>query len=87
MESAVQMGSTLTFSNQAKLISAQNTKDGLLADNGAGITLVNSMLSGNAVKDLVITFGSRADVSTTAFTSSACDATASPSGNPVIPCP
>jgi hypothetical protein len=83
----VQMASTLTFSNQAKLISAQNTRDGLLADNGAGITLVNSMLSGNAVKDLVITFGSRADVSTTTFTSSACDATSIARGNPVIPCP
>jgi hypothetical protein len=83
---AVETGSTLTFSNQARLISSQNTRDGLLADNGAGITLVNSMLSGNTVKDLVITFGSRADVSTTTFGSSTCDATSIARGAPALTC-
>jgi hypothetical protein len=57
-------GSTLTLSNQARVISTQNTGNGLLADNGAGITLVNSTLTGNTVRDIQLTFGVRADLRT-----------------------
>lgn len=70
----VNSGSTLTFSNQAKLISTGNANMGLVADNGAGITLVNSDVSGNA-KDIELTFGTRADVRTSTFGTYTCDAT------------
>ena len=43
-------GSTLTLVNQARVISTQNATVGLGADNGAGLTLVNSTLTGNAVE-------------------------------------
>jgi len=55
-------GSTLTLGNQARVISTQNANLGLVADNGAGLTLVNSTLTGNASSDLHLTFGTRADV-------------------------
>ena len=58
-------GSTLTLVNQARVISTQNATLGLVADNGAGLTLVNSTLTGNAASDLQLTFGTRADVRTT----------------------
>jgi hypothetical protein len=40
-------GSTVTLVNQARLIGTQNGAFGLVADNGAGIRLVNSTLTGN----------------------------------------
>ena len=52
--------STLTLVNQARVISTQNGTLGLAADNGAGITLVNSTLTGNTGGDLQMTFGARA---------------------------
>jgi hypothetical protein len=45
----VQTGSTLTLSNQAKVISTQNGGRGVAADNGVGLTLVNSTITGNTV--------------------------------------
>ena len=65
-------GSTLTLVNQARVISTQNANLGLVADNGAGLTLVNSTLTGNASSDLQLTFGTRADVRTTAFGTYTC---------------
>jgi len=70
----VQNGSVLTLSNQAKVIGTQNGT-GLVADNGAGITLVNSTLTANSVKDLQLTFGTRADLQTLTFGTYTCDAT------------
>ena len=46
----VQSGSTLTLTNQAKVISTQNGRIGLQADNGVGVTLVNSTLTGNTTR-------------------------------------
>ena len=39
----------LTLVNQARIISTQNGTAGFVADNGAGVTLVNSTITGNTV--------------------------------------
>ncbi len=83
----VQGGSTLTLSNQAKIISTQNANTGLLADNGVGLTLVNSTLLGNTVKDLQMTFGVRADLRTLTFGTYSCDRTVLVRGTSGITCP
>jgi hypothetical protein len=83
----VQNGSTLTLSNQAKIISIQNATTGLVADNGVGVTLVNSTLTGNTLKDLQLTFGARADLRTLTFGSYTCDATVLVRGTSGITCP
>ena len=83
----VQNGSTLTLSNQARIMSGQNGKVGLLADNGAGVTLVNSTIRGNTVKDIQLVFGTRADLRTTTFASYTCDATVLVRGTSGIVCP
>jgi hypothetical protein len=81
----VQNGSTLTLSNNAKIISTQNVT-GLIADNGVGVTLINSSLSGNTGKDLRLTFGVRADLQVTVGTY-ACDATVLVRGTSGVTCP
>jgi hypothetical protein len=80
-------GSTLTLVNQAQVISTQNASVGLAADNGAGLTLVNSTLTGNTVRDLQLTFGTRADLQTTTFATYTCDATVLARGTSGITCP
>jgi hypothetical protein len=80
-------GSTLTLVNQAKVVSTQNAKQGLVADNGVGLTLVNSTITGNTVKDLQLTFGTRADLNTLTFGSYTCDATVLVRGTSGIVCP
>ena len=80
-------GSTLTLSNQAKVVSTQNAATGLMADDGVGLTLVNSILTGNIVKDLQMTFGTRADLRTLTFGSYTCDATVLVRGTSGIVCP
>ena len=79
--------STLTLVNQARVISTQNGTVGLLADNGAGITLVNSTLTGNTTGDLQMTFGSRAALQTLTFGTVSCDATVLVRGTSGIVCP
>jgi hypothetical protein len=73
---AVLTSSTLTLANQAQINSTGNGAVGLLADNGAGATLRNTTLTGNTVRDLQMTFGTRVDaqVGLTVGTYS-CDAT------------
>jgi len=83
----VQTGSTLTLSNQAKVISTGNSKVGLLADNGVGVTLVNSTLTGNTIKDLQLTFGVRADLATLTVGSYSCDTTVLVRGSAGLSCP
>lgn len=80
-------GSTLTLSNQARIFSQDNTQVGLLADNGAGLTLVNATLLGNGMRDLQFTFGVRADLQTTIDGSAACDASVLVRGSSGILCP
>jgi hypothetical protein len=84
---AVSSGSTLTLVSQARIFSAANAS-GLRADNGAGITLVNSALSGSTTgKDLSLTFGTRADIQSTTLATWTCDATVLVRGTAAITCP
>jgi len=80
-------GSTLTLSNQAQLNSIQNGAIGLVADDGVGATLVNSVITGNTGKDIQLAFGSRADLQTLTFGSYSCDATVLVRGTSGIVCP
>jgi hypothetical protein len=84
---SVQSGSTLTLSNQAQIRSNQNTQRGLVADNGAGVTLVNAIITGNAGQDIQLTFGARADLQTLTFETYTCDATVLVRGSSDITCP
>ena len=79
--------STLTLVNQARVVGTQNGTLGLVADNGAGITLVNSTLTGNTGGDLQMTFGARASLQTLTFGTASCDATVLVRGTSTIVCP
>ena len=68
-------GSTLTFVNQAQLIGRQNGRTGLVADNGAGVTLVNSVVTDNSLNDILLSFGARADFRTLEVGTVVCDGT------------
>ena len=83
----VQNGSTLTLSNQAQVMSTKNGGAGVLADNGAGITLLGSTVTGNTMKDLQLTFGTRADLRTITFNTYSCDATVLVRGGSSVLCP
>ena len=83
----VTTGSTLTLVNQARVISNQNGGSGFIADNGAGVTLVNSTISGNTATDILLTFGTRADLRTLIFGTYSCDATVLVRGTSGIVCP
>ena len=83
----IQNGATLTLTNQARVISTQNAGTGFLADNGVGVTLVNSTITGNTVKDIQLTFGARADLRTLTFANYTCDATVLVRGTSGITCP
>ena len=77
----------LTLVNQARIISNQNGTTGFVADNGSGVTLVNSTITGNTAVDIQLTFGARADLRTLVFGTYACDATVLVRGNSTIVCP
>jgi hypothetical protein len=79
-------GSTLTLVNQARVLSDHNTMKGFVADNGAGVTLVNSVMTANAL-DVELTFGTRADLQTLTFGSYSCDDTVLVRGTSGITCP
>jgi hypothetical protein len=79
--------SVVTLSNQARVDSRQNGTLGFVADNGAAVTLVNSMITGNVTKDIQLTFGSRADLQTLTFGTYTCDATVLVRGTSGITCP
>jgi hypothetical protein len=57
-----------------------------VADNGSGVSLVNSSITGNTT-DIQLTFGTRADLSTLTFGSYTCDATVLVRGGSGIVCP
>jgi hypothetical protein len=80
-------GSSLTLVNQARVISKGNGRNGLAADDGAGITLVNSVVAGNMLNDIELTFGARADLRTLMFGTYTCDATVLLRGTSGIVCP
>jgi hypothetical protein len=77
----------LTLVNQARVRSNQNGTTGFVADNGAGVTLVNSNITGNTAGDIQLTFGVRADLRTLMFGSYTCDATVLVRGTSGIVCP
>jgi hypothetical protein len=83
----VQTGSTLTLSNQARILSTKNGRTGFVADNGVGATLVNSTVTGNTTRDIQLTFATRADLQTLTFGSYTCDATVLVRGTSGITCP
>ena len=80
-------GSLLTLVNQARVLSSHNGGSGLVGDNGAGVTLVNSTITDNAMGDIQLTFGARADLQTLTFGTSSCDATVLIRGTSGIVCP
>ena len=77
----------LTLVNQARIVSTQNGTTGFVADNGAGVTLVNSTITGNTAVDIQLTFGVRADLRTLVFGTYTCDATVLVRGTSTIVCP
>ena len=77
----------LTLVNQARVNSTGNGTVGFAADNGAGVTLVNSTITGNTAGDMALTFGVRADLRTLTFGTVTCDATVLVRGTSGITCP
>ena len=65
----------------------QNGTTGFVADNGAGIVLVNSTITGNTASDIQLTFGARVDLRTLTFDTFTCDATVLVRGTSGIVCP
>ena len=80
-------GSSLKLVDQARVVSTQNATVGLVVDNGAGVTLVNSTITGNTTRDIQLTFGTRADLRTLTFGTYTCDATVLVRGTTGITCP
>jgi hypothetical protein len=83
---SVLTGSNLTVIHQARISSMANTGDGIAADNGSAVTLVQSNISGNG-KDVVLTFGSRGDITTSTIGNLTCDATVLLRGDTGFTCP
>ncbi len=79
-------GSTLTLVNRARVLSKQNGL-GFVADNGAGVVLVNSEITGNTTTDVTLTFGTRFDSGILQFGTYACDDTVLVRGTSGITCP
>ena len=77
----------LTLVNQARVLSNQNGTTGFVADNGAGVVLVNSTITGNTATDIQLTFGARVDLRTLTFGTFTCDATVLVRGTSGIVCP
>jgi hypothetical protein len=61
---SVLTGSGFTVIHQAMLNSTANKGAGVFVDNGSSVTLIQSTVMGNGAKDLLLTFGSRADLTT-----------------------
>ncbi len=59
---SVLTGSGLTVIHQATINSTSNTGTGILVDNGSSVTLIQSTATSNGKKDLLLSFGSRADL-------------------------
>ena len=83
----VRNASSLRVSNQAEVISNGNGATGLIADDGSDVILVNSDITGNSGQDIQLSFGSRADLQTSTFSSLSCDATVLVRGTSEVTCP
>jgi hypothetical protein len=72
---SVLTGSNFTVIHQAALTSTNNTMNGVHVDNGSSITLIQSTVTGNSAPDVLLTFGSRGDITTSIIGKLSCDAT------------
>ncbi len=79
-------GSNLTVIHQAAIDSTMNKGVGIDADNGSGLTLINSKVTGNQ-KDVLLTFGSRADITGSTVGNISCDAHVLLRGDTGVVCP
>ena len=66
---------------------ASNNGTGIAADNGAGLTTESTTVTNNTVRDVQLTFGTRADMRTTTVGTYTCDATVLIRGTSGIVCP
>ena len=66
-------GSNLTAIHQASVISHGNTGVGVQAANGDRLTLINSDVTGQT-PDILLSFGSRSDITTSTIGHISCDA-------------
>jgi hypothetical protein len=80
-------GAAVTLTNQARIISTTNGRNGFMADDGVGVVLMNSTITGNTLNDIQLSFGTRADLRTLTFGSYTCDATVLVRGTSGIVCP
>jgi hypothetical protein len=69
------------------VVASMNGGAGLSVDDGSAISLENATLLGNTTKDIILTFGSRADLRTLEFGTYTCDATVLVRGTSGITCP
>ncbi len=83
---SVLTGSNLTIIHQASINSMANTGNGIAADNGSSVTLVQSNITGNG-KDVLLSFGSRGDITTSTIGTLTCDATVLLRGDTGFTCP
>jgi hypothetical protein len=79
-------GSNLTIIHQATINSMANSGNGISADNGSSVTLVQSNVTGNA-KDVLLSFGSRGDITTSTVGTLTCDASVLLRGDTGFTCP
>jgi hypothetical protein len=61
--------------------------DGVQVDNGSSITLIQSTVTGNTARDVILTFGSRGDITTSTIGKVTCDATVLIRGSLSAVCP
>ena len=85
-----QSGLVLQTSSSAVLNNvslSNNARLGVVADDGVSLVVTASTMTGNAVKDIQLTFGARADLRTLTFGTYTCDATVLVRGTSGIVCP
>ncbi len=68
-------GSNFTVIHKAALDSAGNALNGIHVDDGSSITLIQSNITANTAADVALTFGSRADITSSTVGKLTCDAT------------
>ena len=71
---------------QAKILAHNNTTEGIQVDDGSSMTLLNSTVQTNP-KDVVLTFGSRAEFTGNTIGTLTCDASSAIRGDTGKSCP
>lgn len=80
------LNSKIDLSEQSKIISQNNKKSGIFADNGSILTLSNSTITDNQ-QDISLSFGARAEFSNNTLGSIVCDDSVLVRGSAGITCP